>query len=96
MRKNINNGLIKLWDHEFKEVKSGLDEEQVGSFVNELINERDILVKHQEHLPSFALLAERSVVEADSNSASIRIKPLNSFEELVVEVCPMIRASSKA
>ncbi len=73
MEKNGNNkGLIELWGHEFKRSKSGLDEEQVASFVNELVSERDTLLKRQEHLASLSALAERTVAEADNVAKQIK------------------------
>jgi cell division septum initiation protein DivIVA len=73
MEKNGNNkGLTELWGHEFKRVKSGLDEEQVASFVNELVSERDTLLKRQEHLSSLSELAERTVAEADNVAKEIK------------------------
>ena len=53
-------------------VKSGLDEKQVTSFVNELVSQRDTLLKHQEHLSSFSMLAERTVAEADNVAKQIK------------------------
>jgi hypothetical protein len=56
---------VELWGRRFKITKDGLDEEQVASFVNELITERDMLSKQQEHLSSLTKLAERTVTAAD-------------------------------
>ena len=73
MRKNGNNkDIIELWGHDFKRARDGLDEEQVVSFVNELIGERDILIKRQEHLSSLAQLAERTVTEADNMAKQVK------------------------
>jgi cell division septum initiation protein DivIVA len=63
---------VKLGDHYFKRVKSGLDEEQVVSFVNELTSERDTLIKRQEHLASLSVLAERTVAEADNVARQVK------------------------
>ena len=67
-----NNGVVKLWDREFRKAKSGLEQEQVVSFVHELVSERDMLVKRQEHLSSLAQLAERTVAEADNVAKQIK------------------------
>ena len=56
---------VELWGRKFKRAKDGLDGEEVASFVNELITERDRLIKQQEHLASLTKLAERTVAEAD-------------------------------
>ena len=63
---------VELGGHKFKRVKHGLDEEQVVSFVNELINERDTLIKRQENLLSLTKLAERTVAEADNVAKQIK------------------------
>jgi hypothetical protein len=59
------NGLdiVERWGRIFKRAKDGLDEEQVASFVNELIRERDTLVKQGEYLFSLIRLLERMVGE---------------------------------
>ena len=69
---NNGNGSIKLWGHEFKKAKDGLDEEQIVSFVNDLINERDTLMQRQEHLSSLSKLAERTIAEADNVARQVR------------------------
>ncbi len=57
---------VELWGHEFKKVKYGLDEEQVVSFVNELMKEHKTLLERAEHLSSLTKLAEKTVIEADN------------------------------
>jgi len=67
MAKNDNNnGIVELWGHEFKKAKDGLDKEEVVSFVNELINKYETLLKRTEHLSSLTKLAENTIVEADN------------------------------
>lgn len=68
---------IELWDRYFKRVKSGLDEEQVISFVSELVSERDILLKRQEHLASLSTLAERTIAEADNVAKQVKEETIN-------------------
>jgi len=53
--------IIERWGRLFKRANLGLDEEQVTSFVNELIRERDMLLKQQEHIFSLIRLAERAI-----------------------------------
>jgi cell division septum initiation protein DivIVA len=67
-----NLDTVELWGRKFKRAKYGLDEEEVASFINELISERDMLIKHQEHLSSLTTLAERTVVEADNLAKQIQ------------------------
>jgi len=73
MAKNDNNnGVVKLWGHEFKKAKDGLDKEQVVSFVNELMNEHETLLKRAEHLSSLTQLAEKTIVEADNVAKQVQ------------------------
>lgn len=67
-----NLDTVELWGRKLKRAKYGLDEEEVASFINELISERDMLIKHQEHLSSLTTLAERTVVEADNLAKQIQ------------------------
>lgn len=53
--------IIERWGRNFERINSGLDEEQVTSFVNELIRERDMLLKQQDHIFSLIKLAERAM-----------------------------------
>ena len=67
MPKNSNNNdVVELWEHDFAIVRNGLDEEQVISFVNELISQRVTFLQRQEHLSSLTKLAERIAAEADN------------------------------
>ena len=67
MPKNGNNSdVVELWEHDFAIVRNGLDEEQVISFVNELISQRGTFLQRQEHLSSLTKLAERIAAEADN------------------------------
>ena len=73
MEKNNNgNGNIELWGREFKRSKQGIDEKQIVSFVNDIIGERDTLLRRQEHLSSLTELAERMVSEADNISQKMK------------------------
>lgn len=53
--------IIERWGRNFERTNSGLDEEQITSFVNELIRERDMLLKQQDHIFSLIKLAERAM-----------------------------------
>jgi hypothetical protein len=53
--------IIERWGRLFKRANSGMDEEQVTTFVDELIRERDMLLKQQEHFFSLIRLAERAI-----------------------------------
>ena len=73
MKKNgTKESVIKLWGHEFNLAQQGLDETQVVSFVNGLIDERDRLTQRQEHFTSLTKLAEKTVAEADELAEEIK------------------------
>jgi len=60
---------VERWGRIFKRANYGLDEEQVTAFVNELIRERDMLIKQLEHLFSLIRLAERAAGGTDNMAA---------------------------
>jgi F0F1-type ATP synthase membrane subunit b/b' len=75
MAKNTNDTNVgELSLPKFKRAKNGLDEEQVVSFINELISQQDILLQHEEHLSSLTKLAEKTVTEADKLAEEIKAK----------------------
>ena len=81
MAKNgSKEGVVELWGHEFNLAKSGLDETQIVSFVNELISERDQLIRQTEHLSTLTKLAEKTVVEADRLAEAIRKETTDQTE----------------
>ncbi len=67
-----DNGVIELFGHTFQKVEYGLDEEQIVSFVKQLIDERDALIKRQEHVTSLTRLYERTISEADDLAEEIK------------------------
>jgi hypothetical protein len=64
--------IIERWGRIFKRANSGMDEEQVTAFVNELIRERDMLLKQQEHFFSLIRLAERAMGADSSGRQGLR------------------------
>ena len=72
----MSKNVIELWGRELDIVKNGLSEAQVVSLVNELISERDTLIKRQEHLSSLVQLAERTVAEADNIAKQVKEEAL--------------------
>jgi len=56
-----NDSIIELWGRAFTRARQGLDEEQVKSFVYELLSENHLLTRQQERLSLFNQLAERDV-----------------------------------
>lgn len=78
-----NNGtkdnVVEVGGREFKVVRKGLDEDQVTAFIDALIgqrdgltNERDELLKREEHLLALTKLAERTVIEANKLTDEIK------------------------
>jgi len=73
MAKNgSRENVVELWGREFNLARNGLDEAQIVSFVNELISERDQLIRQAEHLAMLTKLAEKTVVEADKLAEEIK------------------------
>lgn len=60
------DNVVQLAGRAFKKVELGLDEKDVRSCIEELINERDSLLKRQSHLSALATLAEKTVIEANN------------------------------
>jgi cell division septum initiation protein DivIVA len=65
-----NNGdeSLHVGERVFRKTKLGLAEEEVRSYVDELIGQRDALLKRQEHLAALTELAEKTVIEANNLS----------------------------
>lgn len=74
-------GSVELWGRIFKRVESGLDEDEVNSFIKQLMSERDKLLTRQEHLSSLAELAEKTVTEADSMANRIKEEAKTKAED---------------
>jgi len=97
--------IIERWGRLFKRANSGMDEEQVTAFVNELIRERDMLLKQQEHFFSLIRLAERAM-GADSAAgqglgdaviqASEQARPITGEEEKAEAVAMPTRGTEVA
>jgi len=62
----------EIWGRKFKIVKHGLDEVEVFSFIGGLIDQNNALASKLEHLDSLTKLAERTVIEANKQSQSIK------------------------
>jgi hypothetical protein len=69
---SVKDDVVVLAGCEFKRAKNGLDETQVASFINELVEQRDKLAESQDHLASLNRLAERTIVEADKLAKQIK------------------------
>ena len=62
----------ELWGVEFRTVPDGLDEDQVVSFVDKLMEQSRLGRDEQERQASLHKLAEQTVVEADKLAESIK------------------------
>jgi cell division septum initiation protein DivIVA len=69
---NGKDGVITLGGRDFKRVKNGVDEAQVGTFIDELIKERDELSQSKHHIASLTKLAEITIVEAEKMANQIK------------------------
>lgn len=78
---NHNNGMneavFHLGDHVFHKVQMGLNEEEVRSYIEELLTERDSLLQRQEHLSALSALAEKTIIEANSLSQQMKTKAVD-------------------
>jgi cell division septum initiation protein DivIVA len=70
----IGDDALHLGGRVFKKVELGLDEKEVQAYVDELINQRDALLKRQEHLSALAELAEKTVIEANNLAQQMKQK----------------------
>jgi len=69
------NGQQKeLFGRTFKLVRNGLDEDEIRSFVESLIEQNASLLAKLEHLDSLKKLAEMTVIEAQKEAEGIRVE----------------------
>ena len=69
------NGQQKeLFGRTFKIVKNGLDEDEIVSFLGDLIEQNTSLVDKLENLASLKKLAENTVIEAQNEAERIRLE----------------------
>jgi vacuolar-type H+-ATPase subunit H len=69
------NGQQKeLFGRTFKLVRNGLDEDEIRSFVDSLIEQNASLLAKLEHLDSLKKLAEMTVIEAQKEAESLRVE----------------------
>jgi vacuolar-type H+-ATPase subunit H len=59
---------MQIGERFFRITKYGLFDEEVRSYIQELINQRDALLKRQEHMAALTELAEKTVIEANNLS----------------------------
>jgi cell division septum initiation protein DivIVA len=69
-----NEEVFRIGDRSFRKIKLGLAEEEVRAYVEELINQRDALLKRQEHLAALTELAEKTVMDASNLSQAMTKK----------------------
>ena len=60
--------VLHIGERVFRKAKLGLAEEEVRSYVDELISQRNALIKRQEHLAGLTELAEKTIIEANNLS----------------------------
>jgi cell division septum initiation protein DivIVA len=69
-----NEEITHIGERTFRKTKLGLAEEEVRAYVEEIISQRDALVKRQEHLSALTELAEKTVMDASNLSQSMMKK----------------------
>ena len=74
--------VMQIGERFFRITKYGLFYEEVRSYIQELINQRDALLKRQEHMAALTELAEKTVIEAN-NLSQLMMK--RSVEQAKVE-----------
>ena len=74
--------VMQIGERFFRITKYGLFDEEVRSYIQELINQRDALLKRQEHMAALTELAEKTVIEAN-NLSQLMMK--RSVEQAKVE-----------
>ena len=74
MNSSSKDGVVTLGGREFRRVKSGLDEVEVASFIDELVRDRDKLAQSQHHIGALTKLAETTIVEADRLAGQIKME----------------------
>jgi hypothetical protein len=72
MGSNKNLTLDQLTGHSVREALSELDDKQVLNLFQQLIDEREGLIKRQEHLVSLSRLSEKTIAAADEVANQIR------------------------
>jgi vacuolar-type H+-ATPase subunit H len=71
-KKDTKSSVLELAGYVIKRTDLGLDQEQVTSIINQLLSQRDTLLKRQEHLLALSQLAERTVAEADELARKLK------------------------
>lgn len=94
--------VVQFWGREFDIVNQGLCQSQVYAFINELINENEILAEKTERLALMERLAGETLFEADRLAMSIENNAqqeathiLQSFEEEAAKIKANIREEVK-
>jgi vacuolar-type H+-ATPase subunit H len=76
------DGVTQIGERFFSITEYGLFDEEVRSYIQELISQRDALLKRQEHMAALTELAEKTVIEAN-NLSQLMMK--RSVEQAKVE-----------
>jgi hypothetical protein len=80
MGPNKHNIVEPLNSRSIREALSELDDQQVITFVQQLIDERETLIKRQEHLVSLSRLSEKTIAAADEIARQIQEEAKNQAE----------------
>jgi len=69
-----NDNVSDFLKKKFKIVKEGLDQEEVFSFISNLIDQNNELTAKLEHIDTLKKLAEKTVIEADKQAETIKLE----------------------
>ena len=69
-----NDDVSDLLKKKFKIVKDGLDQDEVFSFISNLMDQNNELAAKLEHIDSLKKLAEKTVIEADKQAENIKLE----------------------
>ena len=78
---NKNGKVKEIWGRKFSLTKNGLDEQEVFSFVGNLIDQNNEYAKKLEHLDYLVKLGENTVIEADNEAERIKSQAHERAEE---------------
>jgi len=94
METEVTKKFVELGGKKFKVVKAGLDEDEVASYIDQLMTERDLLLKRQESLTSLTKLYDKTIIEADNLAREIQKQAMEKAQQEANAV--MMNAHEKA
>ena len=87
--------IMHVGERIFRKTKLGLAEEEVRAYIEELIGQRDGLLKRQEHLSALTELAEKTVIEANNLSQLMMKKSTEEAQAEAGRILAMAEQNSE-